>query len=286
MSEPPLSVRWQAAAADLRPFVSGFVERRDHLPFGESLELPLARPLLHATLGADYGFGKGGRVEPMPHLALWGFNEHRRETCPAGRLHAFVAVLTFRGAELLAPNAARVALGQSIDLAARPGAEGPQLLDRLRAAPGFAERCAIVQRVFRDRAVDAAPPGVAQHIADGIASNRLAGPVGQLAQRAGVNERTLRQQFQAALGVSPKRMLRIARLNRAMRALNPLGWGDPEITDVRLEFFDDAHFHNEFRSLTGMTPREFQRRKRESGGALNYSLLGRPAIEPPGAKLM
>jgi AraC-like DNA-binding protein len=260
----------------LRPFLTGLVERCDLVSIGLSLELPVARPFLHVTLGADYSFARDGRFEPMPHLSLWGFNAQTRVTRPEGRLHAFVAVLTFRGADLLAPGAALTANGKCLDLSDHLGDDGARLLHRLRSARQFSERCAILQTHFRDLAgsAEARRTSYVHDIADRIASNHLTNSVAAIARHVGVNERSLRNHFRARLGVSPKRMLRIARLNRAVRALHPLGWGEREHRDVRLEFFDDAHFHNEFRLLTGLTPREFQSRKRASGDGLVYSLLG------------
>lgn len=248
---------------------------------GLSLELPVARPLLHVTLGADYSFAQNARFEPMPHLSLWGFNDRTRVTRPEGCLHAFVAILTFRGAELLAPGAARSATGHRLDLVDCLGDAGARLLHRLRSAHRFSERCAILQACLRGlaRSAEAGRTSYVHDIADRIAANRLPNSVAAIARHIGMSERSLRNHFNTAFGVSPKRMLRIARLNRAIRALHPLGWGEGEHCDVRLEFFDDAHFHNEFRLLTGLTPREFQGRKRASGDTLVYSLLGEAVNE-------
>ncbi len=90
-----MHVCWQPADADLRPFLTGMVERCDRVPAGLSLELPVGRPLLHVTLGADYGFAQDGGFERMPHLSLWGFDARTRVTRPEGCLHALVAVLTY-----------------------------------------------------------------------------------------------------------------------------------------------------------------------------------------------
>lgn len=251
------------------------------MPAGMSLELPLARPMLHVTLGADYSFARDGRFEPMPHLSLWGFDARTRVTRPEGRLHALVTILTFRGAELLAPGTTKGATGNRLDLVDCLGDGGARLLHRLKSADRFSERCAILQACFRDlaRSAQTRPPSYVHDIADRIAANRLRNSVAMIARHIGVSERSLRNHFNTAFGVPPKRMLRIARLNRSIRALHPLGWGDGEHSDVRLEFFDDAHFHNEFRLLTGLTPREFQSRKRASGDTLVYSLLGEAGNE-------
>ncbi|MES2054545.1 MAG: AraC family transcriptional regulator [Pseudomonadota bacterium] len=273
-----MHVCWQPADADLRPFLTGMVERCDRVPAGLSLELPVGRPLLHVTLGADYGFAQDGGFERMPHLSLWGFDARTRVTRPEGCLHALVAVLTYRGAELLAPRIALSATGTRLDLLDRLGDNGARLLHRLKTARLFAERCAILQSYFRGlvRPGDVRPTGYVHEVADCMTSGRIPGSIAAIARHFAVNERTLRNHFRAELGVSPKRMLRVARLNRSMRALHPLAWGEGEEQDVRLEFFDDAHFHNEFRLLTGLTPRDFQRRKAASGDTLIYSLPGAP----------
>ncbi len=271
-------VHWQPAAADLHQFLTGFVERRDQVPVGLSLELPLATPLLHVTLGAAYSFERHGDFEPMPRLSLWGFNARTRLTRPEGCIHAFVAVLTFRGADLLAPGAVSQAQGICLDLSLPLGRNAVRLLDHLESARGFSERCEVVQSHLRDllRAGRGDRSSHVHDIAGDIAANRLRGSVASIANRFGLSERTLRNHFHADIAVSPKTLLRVARLNRVMRALHPSPWGGSHAADVRLEFFDDAHFHNEFRSLTGISPRDYVRRKGVSGDSLVYNLLDEP----------
>ncbi len=267
-----MTLRWRAADDDLAPFIRGFAERRDETPVGMSLELPLATPLLHLTLGADYGVQGPDGLEPMPRVSLWGASGEARLTRPAGRLHAFVAVLTFRGAAALAPDLAPAAAGRCLDLAPALGGDDRQAFAQARRLASFDDRVGLVQAAFRRLPRrDGRRPDGAAGIADAIASNRLAGRVADVAGRYGLSERTLRNRFRADIGCSPKQLLRVARFNRLVRAIHPQPWGRRYPGDIRLEYFDDAHLHNDFKALAGLSPRGFVAAKRASGDSLVHS---------------
>ena len=272
-----MSVRWLRPSRDLSLYVSGFVERVDSDVFGQSLELPVGTPFLHAVLGADYAFAREGTFAPMPALSLWGFVERSRVTRPAGRLHAFVAALTYRGAALLAPPTET--RGICLDLLSVLGDEAQTLMQQLHMAGSFPERCGLMESFIRERVANQrADRGQCVYdVADAIVAGRLRGSVASIAARLDLHERTLRHQFRHHLAASPKMLLRVARLNRVIRAIHPTPWGDALPEDVTAEFFDDAHFHQEFVSLTGLSPRQFIQAKRLSGDPLVYCLANWPS---------
>ena len=73
-----------------------------------------------------------------------------------------------------------------------------------------------------------------------------------LGQTLGVSQRQLRRRFHAAVGLSPKRMARILRLQRALAA--PLRHRDLTTTALDAGYSDHSHFVNECRALTGLPP--------------------------------
>jgi AraC-like DNA-binding protein len=78
--------------------------------------------------------------------------------------------------------------------------------------------------------------------------------VAALAKRAGAHPRTLGRLFRDAIGLTPKRFLRVVRLQAALRALpGATNWAH---VAADLGYHDQAHFIHDVRDLFGATPGE------------------------------
>jgi AraC-like DNA-binding protein len=84
--------------------------------------------------------------------------------------------------------------------------------------------------------------------------------VAALAERAGVNVRSLQQLFGEYVGVSPKWVLRRFRLHEAADGLAQ--GGAPDLTALALElgYYDQAHLTSDFRRLVGEAPGRYRER--------------------------
>lgn len=275
---------WQLPAGDLRPFVTAFVERRDHKPLPASIELPLASPQIQVMLGSPYSVESAGSMEVTPAVSLWGGSTRRRRAAPLGKLHAFVAVLTPAGAARLCRGKPGRLLDRIVDLEALIGRRAGDFGDALATAPSFPDRVALAERFIRD--LTTRSPGEEAAVLDvaaAIASHQLIGSVAGIAARYGLHERTLHSRFVGQIGCSPKRLLRIARLQRLLRTLHPNPWGPGIAGDVYLEFFDQAHLIRDFRSLTGLSPVAYSRMKNRIGDALVHGFLEERQPDTPSA---
>jgi AraC-like DNA-binding protein len=108
-------------------------------------------------------------------------------------------------------------------------------------------------------------------IADRILGGVFRGPTPTIAEQTGMRLRTLRKHFDRSVGQSPKQLLRVARLQRALRQLHPRPWSglrDSHLDDIRLEYFDDSHFAKDFKMLTSMSPQAYRKSKLRSGDPL------------------
>jgi AraC-like DNA-binding protein len=76
--------------------------------------------------------------------------------------------------------------------------------------------------------------------------------VAALARHAGAHARTLGRLFDSAVGLSPKRFVRVVRLQAALRALP--GADNWTRVAVELGYHDQAHFIHDVRELFGATP--------------------------------
>lgn len=80
-----------------------------------------------------------------------------------------------------------------------------------------------------------------------------------LAERSGLNKRSLQRLFQHFVGVSPKWVIKRYRLHEAVAQLQA---GVPvRLAQLALDlgYFDQAHFINEFTALVGKPPGEYMR---------------------------
>lgn len=132
-----------------------------------------------------------------------------------------------------------------------PGA--PELVSALRAAPGWAGRFMVLEAWLGEQL--AGRPAYAPPVAHAWRELSRAGgaiPVETVASRVGWCRRNLERRFREQVGLSPKTAARMLRLRRAFRLLR----GGLTINEVasRCKYYDQAHFVNDFKALTGITP--------------------------------
>ena len=83
--------------------------------------------------------------------------------------------------------------------------------------------------------------------------------VDDLVIRAGIGKRSIQRIFNEYVGVSPKWTIRRYRLHEVIEKVN--SGGRPAWAELALElgYFDQAHFINDFRSIVGYSPTQYQR---------------------------
>ena len=181
-----------------------------------------------------------------------------------GGLHLTPALITHPGRQSgvqvsLRPLGCRALFG-------RPAAElrdqdvdaadllGPHVVDEVRygllTAPGWAARFAVLDAVLTRVVTDSQ---VAPQIA--YALKRVQTPsvsVAKLADEVGWSGRYLTDRFRAEIGLRPKETARVARFDRARRALRP----SARLADIAAAhgFADQSHFVREFHAFAGCTP--------------------------------
>jgi AraC-like DNA-binding protein len=100
--------------------------------------------------------------------------------------------------------------------------------------------------------VDPAAHWVARRIADTAGSR----PIAALRAETGLTDARLISLFRQQVGVTPKRLARIHRFDRALTLLTREG-GTLAGVAQRAGYFDQPHMNAEFREMAGLTPREF-----------------------------
>jgi AraC-like DNA-binding protein len=128
-------------------------------------------------------------------------------------------------------------------------ANDDRLLDALVAARSDEERQRVMLRAVRP--CGSAPDPVVLHASATVLESAGALRVADLAERAGLSERTLHRRFAASVGYGPKQLCRIARLGVA-RTLARRGVAGAQLA-VEAGYFDQAHLCHDLASF-GLTP--------------------------------
>lgn len=213
------------------------------------------------------------------------------EICVAGAVTSPVAVQRPVGSRVIgvsfAPGAAAAFLGlplhhltdQVCDLRELWGNDAAELLDQLREAEPAARADLLDGFLLRKRAAARVPDPA---LAAGVELIRSHGgrlPMRVLADRLDVPERRLERLFLAGVGISPKKLSRIARLHAVLgRLAQPhaaqVSWG---MLAIELGFADQSHMIREFRQLVGTTPAGYVR-----DGQLSHTFgAGLTVARPP-----
>jgi len=181
--------------------------------------------------------------------------------------HAIAESAGQQGVQIsLTPLGAYMVLGVPMDTLANRAVELEQVLggfaarltEQLYETPTWEARFRVLDAVLARRLAAAREPSPAVS----WAWRRLIETSGRLDIRTltdelGSSRQYLVGRFRKELGLPPKTLARILRLQSAIRVLERDG--HPSLTEVAHEsgYFDQAHFNRDFRTLTGSTPTEF-----------------------------
>lgn len=81
--------------------------------------------------------------------------------------------------------------------------------------------------------------------------------VGELAGQLGTGRRQLERRFATVIGLSPKQLSKIIRLQSTLKMLEEGRFTNLAALACENGYFDQAHFIKDFREFTGMSPRQF-----------------------------
>ena len=79
----------------------------------------------------------------------------------------------------------------------------------------------------------------------------------ELADKINVNRRNLERKFNTAIGMSPKQLSRVVRLQAAIKMMEQDGFTNLTSLAYESGYYDQAHFIKDFKEFTGISPRQF-----------------------------
>mgnify|MGYP002777099159 CR=1 FL=1 len=81
--------------------------------------------------------------------------------------------------------------------------------------------------------------------------------VNEFSHEMNINRRKLTRKFSSAIGLSPKQLAKIIRIQAALKTLLVKKVASFTELAYENEYFDQAHFIKEFKEFTGLTPKDF-----------------------------
>ena len=248
----------------LRPILRRSFFAKGRIAYRSDKILPNGLAVAVFNLGRPHRLGKSDRPEDNPRFAhswMHGVQTTPIHNTPDGRTH--VLGLLFEPIGLHALSGCDMSALTDRTLDAREVLPEP-LLHAIEARLPRASSEAAHGEIHQALAGHAARalPHWLWSLAATIARCQGLVNLGQAYAAAGRSPRHINARFKMAVGVSPKVLCRIHRLQALLMAIDPgapVSWTE---LAHRFEFTDQAHFNREFRAFSGLTPSQYLAQRR------------------------
>lgn len=177
----------------------------------------------------------------------------------SGRSRLIKVQFSSSGAQRFLPvNMEELRTAPSLDLAAVWGNATYELLEQLDEAASDADRIDRLSR-FLEKRLRPAPDrrDYVDYTIHRIQASKGNLSIKELEKQLGISTRHLERLFQARIGISPKKLGKLLRLNQAFSSLleNPA----LSLTDLSYEagYYDQSHFCRDFKAVSGVSPTDF-----------------------------
>ena len=81
--------------------------------------------------------------------------------------------------------------------------------------------------------------------------------VSSLSEQMNINRRSIERRFASVIGMSPKQLSRVVRLQSTIRILEQKNFTNLTALAYENGYYDQAHFIKDFKEFTGMSPKTF-----------------------------
>ena len=197
-----------------------------------------------------------GRRVTLPSSVLTGLQPSSRLLTYDKHTATLLVLLREGGAAAFFREPMHELFGDSLPLdALLPASELTEAEDRLAGATDNRERIRIVEQFLRSKLKWSRPDPLLLQAVTTIQADRGGTAINPLARSLRISQDALEKRFRQAVGTTPKQFARIVRFRHLIRIHKP----GQNFTDLAYEgnYFDQAHFINDFRSFTGQTPQNF-----------------------------
>lgn len=148
--------------------------------------------------------------------------------------------------------------GKPIEVETILGIEGRVLEELVFAQPDDLGMVQVIEQAFADRLpLYDDNITLVNQIIDYVAGNREITKVDQAALEFGMNIRRLQRLFAKYVGVNPKSVIRLYRLQNAAEAMDLGQAQDLALLSAELGYHDQAHFSKDFKAVIGRSPEQY-----------------------------
>ena len=146
--------------------------------------------------------------------------------------------------------------GQTIELSALDRRLARALAEVQDRSVSSLDAVALVQAALAHHCAASVPDARLEFAVNAIERRHGLISIDRIAHESGLTRRHLERQFQQQVGMSPKRLARIARFQRALRVLDDMSETPRRgaVTAADCGYADQAHFVRDFRNLAGCAP--------------------------------
>jgi AraC-like DNA-binding protein len=242
----------------LQPFIASFHYNEGELPDCVERILPNGQAHLMVNLDVDefrtysgpnlstvHGLRGAVLAGPHGHSTAIGTREQRRLVAVEFKVGGAAAFFLMPMSE---------ARDQVVELDDLWRGDGHLLRERLCEAQAPADKFWVLETFLLERFIPSPDP--AMHAAVTFLERGL--PVSEVASRVGVLPKTFMRRFCAQVGLPPKRLSRVRRLQRILRSLHSPAGADWCTVAASHGYTDQAHLIHDFRDLAGMTPTAYR----------------------------
>jgi AraC-like DNA-binding protein len=138
------------------------------------------------------------------------------------------------------------------------GHDGLQLANQVLSASTVEDRITQVEAFLLQRLLLAESiQKVVQTSIEALLTENGQLSVDDLATQLGVNRRKLERKFATTIGLSPKQLFKIIRLQAALKMLVNKEATNLTTIAIEGEYYDQSHFNKDFKEFTGVSPKQF-----------------------------
>ncbi len=194
----------------------------------------------------------------QPHAFVFGQITTTLEIEPTGTTNIFAVRFQPDGFTPFATLTLKQMENRAVSLSELFGSEGDDLQAKILNVASTEERIKIVEAFLIHKL--AAPElidGIIKSSVETILASKGQLSVGELSETVNINRRQLERRFSEVIGLSPKQLAKIVRLQATLNAM--LNENFDSFTTLAYEnsYFDQAHFTKDFKEFTGVNPKNF-----------------------------
>jgi AraC-like DNA-binding protein len=194
----------------------------------------------------------------QPRCFVFGQITQTLEIAPTGRTGLFSVRFHPDGFTPFASLPVKEMENRAVALETLFGDEGTTLETAMLQATGTEGRMAIIdhflqQKLSTPQVIDR----IAQASVEAILQLKGQVSVDELSEQLNINRRQLERRFASAIGLSPKQLAKIVRLQAALKMLEQGHFTSLTALAYENGYFDQAHFIKDFKEFTGLSPKQF-----------------------------